>query len=135
MLGLLLVGLRAVHAWLWGDVLEKPGVGVVDELLVRLCVSADFFLGYVCRLGVIGGDDGTLALEFGLVEQLEVTAGLVDAGGHQDGVTSLARQAIFQGIVEDDIGHDAVHPCLGAEHALQGSPLALELPLLPGIQS
>ena len=105
--------------------IKQTDIGVVDELLVGLGVSAHLFLGHIGSFGVVGGDHGALAFELGLLEQLEVTAGFVDAGGHQDGITALADQArLFHGKVVKDISHDPIHPRFGTQQGLHGAPLA-----------
>ena len=108
-LGPLLVGLGLGHARLGVDVLQQLGVGVVDELLVGLGVGAGLLQGHVLRLRVVGGHHRALALERRLLEQREVLARLVDAGGHQDGVAALAGQARLDAEVEDDVAHHPLH--------------------------
>ena len=108
-LRLLLVGLGLGLARLGHHVRQQRGVGVEDELLVALGVGAGLFLADVRGLRVVGGHHRAPALEHRLAEQHEVLAGLVDAGGHQDGVAAFARQPGLHGEVEHDVGHHAVH--------------------------
>ena len=133
-LGPLLVGLGLGHARLGVDVLQQLGVGVVDELLVGLGVGAGLLQGHVLRLRVVGGHHRALALERRLLEQREILARLVDAGGHQDGVAALAGQARLDAEVEDDVAHHPLHARAGAEHVLHRAPLLLQLVLLPVVQ-
>ena len=134
-LGPLLVGLRLRHARLGFDVLQQLGVGVVDELLVGLGVRADFLLGHVLRLRIVGGHHRALALERRLLEQREILARLVDARRHQDGVAAFAGKARLHAEVEDDVAHHAIHAGLGTEHVLHRAPLLLQLVLLPVVQA
>ena len=134
-LRLVLVGFGLGLAGLRLHVLEQRGVGVVDELLVRLGVGAGFLQRDVAGLRVVGGDDRALALEDGLLEQLEVLARLVDAGGHQHGVAPLVAQARLHAEVEDDVLHHALHARAGAEHLLHRAPLLAQGGLLPVVQA
>jgi len=65
------------------------------------------------------------AFEGRFVEEREVFAGFVNAGGDEDGVASLFADAGLDAEVEDDIGDDAVHAGFGAEDALYGGQLLL----------
>ena len=87
-LGLLLVGLGLVHVGPGLDVIQQILVGVVDELLVGLGVGAGFLPAHILRLGIVGSDHRAFALEGGLLEQLVILAGLIDAGSDQNGVAT-----------------------------------------------
>ena len=54
----------------------------VDKFLLGFRVGARVLRGDVFRLRVIGGDDGTLALQFGLLQFLKIPAGLKNARGY-----------------------------------------------------
>ena len=133
-LGRILVGLGPGHAGLRIDLLQQLGIGVVDELLVGFGVRAGFLQRHIPGLRVVGGHDGAPALERRILEQREVLAGLVDAGGHENGVAALAGKTRFDAEVEDDVVHHPVHARPGAEHFLHRAPLILQLVLLPVVQ-
>ena len=90
------------------DCFQELGVGVVDELFVGFGVSAGFLFGDISGLGVVGGDDSATSLEFCLIEQLEIAAGLIDAGGHQHGGGSLTGKIVLGGEVINYIHHNPV---------------------------
>ena len=133
-LGRVLVGLRLGHAGLCVNLFQQFGVGVVDELLVGFGVRAGFLQRHIPGLRVVGSHHGALALERRILEQREVLAGLVDAGGHENGVAALAGKTRFDAEVEDDVVHHAIHARLGAEHFLHRAPSLFQLVLLPVVQ-
>ena len=90
------------------DCFQEFGVGVVDELFVGFGVGAGFLFGDVTGLGVVGCDDGATALKVCLIEQLEIAAGLIDAGGHQHGGGSLTGKIVLGGEVINYIHHNPV---------------------------
>ena len=134
-LGLFLVSLGLVHVGPGLDIFQQILVGVIDELPVSLGVGAGFLPGHIPGLGIVGGDHRAFALEGGLLEQLVILAGLIDAGSDQNGVAPLARQPRLATEIEDDVAHHPVHPRFGAEHLLQGAPMIFQLGLLPVVQS
>ncbi len=133
-LGPFLVGLGLGHARLGIDILQQFGVGVVDELLVGFGVRAGLFQRDVLGLRIVRRDDGALALERRLLEQLEILAGLVDAGRHQHGVAALAGQSRLDAEIEDDVADDALHARSRTEHVLHRAPLLFQFVLLPVVQ-
>ena len=79
--------------------------------------------------GPVGGDDGALAVQVGLVEQLVELARLVDAARDQHGVAAPALQPVPGLHVHQDVGHDLLQPRLAGEHLLHRAPALLELRL------
>ena len=77
----------------------------------------------------VGGDDGALALQVGLVEQLVELARLVDAARDQHGVAASALQPVPGLHVHQDVGDDLFQPRLAGEHLLHRAPALLELRL------
>ena len=77
--------------------LAKPvgqhlGVDRVFAQVVGVARAGGLALG-VGHAGRVAGDDGALALEFGLGKQLVELAGLKNAAGHQHGVAVPVHQA------------------------------------------
>ena len=135
LLGVVLVGLGLGLARLRLHALQQRGVGVVEELLVGLGVGAGFLQRHVLGLRVVGSHDRALALERGLLEQLEVLARLVDARRHEDRVAPLVGEARLHAEVEHDVLHHALHARAGAEHVLHRAPLLAQGGLLPLVQA
>ena len=135
LLGLGFVGLSLRLAGPGHDALQQRRVRVVEKLLLRLGVGARVLLGDVSRLRVVGRDHGTAALEHRLLEELEVSAGFVDAGRHQERVPALARQAGPDAEVEDDVLDDSLHARARRQHLLHGAPLLPQRRLLPVVET
>ena len=79
--------------------------------------------------GRVGGDDGALALQVGLVEQLVELARLVNAAGDEQGVAAPALQPVARLHVHQDVGDDLLQPRLAGQHLLHRAPALLELRL------
>ena len=90
---------------------------------------AGVFLGDVAGLRLVAGDDGALALEAGLAEQLVELAGLVDARSDEHGVAAAVHQARLGLHVEQDVVDDLLGPRLGADDLLHRAPALLQLGL------
>ena len=78
-------------------------------------------------LRVVAGDDGALALEACLAEQLVELAGLVDAGADEHGVAAAVHQPRLGLHVEQDVVDDLLGPRLGADDLLHRAPALLQL--------
>jgi hypothetical protein len=117
------------------DVLGDFGVEVVDELLIGFGVGSGVFGGDVFGLGIVGGNDGTFAFEWGLLEAFVVFAGFVDAGDDEHGVAPIVVQAGFGAEVEGDVFDDPIDAGAGAEDFLHGAPFFPQGGSLPVVES
>ena len=116
-------------------VFKQRGVGAVEKLLVCLGVGTGFFLRNVLRLRVVGRDYRAFAFQGRALKQTEVLAGLVNTGGHQNGIAPFARQTWFAAEVKHNVAHHPRHARAGAQHVLHGAPLGFQLVALPVIQA
>ena len=87
------------------------------------------FLGDVPRLWLVAGDDGALALEAGLTEQLVELARLVDGRANEHGVASTVHQPRLDVHVQQDVVHDLAGAGLSADDLLHRAPALLQLRL------
>ncbi len=98
-------------------------------------MGAGFFQRDVAGQRVVRRDDGAAPLERRLLQQLEILAGLVDAGRHQHGIAAPVGQTPLGREVEHDVGHHPVHARAGTQHLLHGAPLLLQFVALPVVQA
>ena len=78
-------------------------------------------------VGAVAGDDGALAAELGVLEQLVDLAGFVDAAGDEDGVAVVGPEPRLRVHVVEDVRDDPLEPVLGAVELAEGGPPLGEL--------
>ena len=100
----------------------------IDVVLPQLLVVAlaGVLLGDRGGVRDVAGDDGDLALEAGLDEQLVELAGLVDAVADEHGVAATGDQARLPLEVHEDVLDDHLGARLGRDDLLHRAPLLLE---------
>ena len=75
------------------------------------------------------GDDGALAVEVGLVEEIVDPARFVDAARHQHRIAVTTAQSVAGRHVHLDVGNNLIQPGLAGEHLPHRAPALLELRL------
>ena len=113
-----------------GRLVEVVGQHLAVDLVLAQPLGgavAGVLLGDVAGLRRVGGDDGALALEAGLAEQLVELAGLVDARADEHGVAATVHEPRPRLHVQQDVVDDLPGPRLGADDLLHGAPALLEL--------
>ena len=131
LLHLLLELLHLVHRRLFGLV-EMRGEHLPVDLVLPQPLGqplAALLALDVRRLWPVGGDDGALPRQVGLLEHLEEAARRVDAAGDEQRVAVPALQPVAGLHVHQDVGDDLLQPVARGEHLLHRAPALLELGL------